>query len=506
LYRTADSVKLINPSISPKATEPFAPAVPMDYDGAMEGVALPQLLAEADIYMVGIKGTGMAALAEILVAGGARVTGSDTAERFYTDDLLQSLGLHYAEGFAASNLPDQIDIVIYSAAYDPAIHVELIAAAARGLRLISYTEALGELSDAMPSVGIAGVHGKTTTAALCAVIVRAAGLPGTVLAGSTLRDLGGRATLIQGRSFFIAETCEYRRNFLSFRPAVIVVTSIEADHLDYFHDRADVFSAFEEYARNLPPGGELIYCADDHGACELADSISRERPDIRTTGYGERADGEGRLTYLPGPSGEIRFSVGRRPFTLRIPGKHNALNAAAALIATDRARQIARGEMGEAEFGAFARDAVSAFTGTRRRSEVVGEAGGVLILDDYAHHPTAISVTLAGYREFYPGRRLILDFMSHTYSRTIALLDEFGTALAVADILILHEIYASAREENPGDVNGEQLADVRQVMDALPLVESLVQSGDLFVTMGAGNNWELGRALFRTLEEREAAS
>lgn len=494
----------------------------MDYNRAMEGVALPHLLFETEIYMVGIKGTGMAALAEILVAGGARVTGSDVAEKFYTDGLLHSLGLRYAEGFAASNLPDKIDLVIYSAAYDPAIHVELVAAAGRGLPLITYPEALGELSGYMPSVGIAGVHGKTTTAALCATIVQAAGLPGTVLAGSALSGAGGRATLVQGRSFFIAETCEYRRNFLNFRPFAIVVTSIEADHLDYFTDRADIFAAFEEYALSLPHGGELIYCADDEGARELADSIARERPDIRRTAYGERADGEGRIVYLPAPTGEIRFSVGRRPFTLRIPGKHNALNAAAALIATDRVRQIARPGVGQAEFAALARGAVSEFPGTRRRSEIVGESGGVLILDDYAHHPTAIAATLAGYREFYPGRRIILDFMSHTYSRTKALLDEFGKALAAADVLILHEIYASAREENPGDVDGEQLAEAarrhiagdrhrasihfhRKVMDALPLAEQIVQTGDLFVTMGAGNNWELGRALLSRLEQREAA-
>ncbi|MEE8441904.1 MAG: UDP-N-acetylmuramate--L-alanine ligase [Spirochaetia bacterium] len=495
----------------------------MDYDGAMEGVALPQSLSEADIYMVGIKGTGMAALAEILVAGGAHVTGSDTAEKFYTDDLLRSLGLRYAEGFAASNLPDKIDLVVYSVAYDPARHEELVAAASRGLPMITYAEALGKLSGSMPSIGIAGVHGKTTTAALCAVIARAAGLPGIVLAGSTLSDLGGRATLVQGQSFFIAETCEYRRSFLSFRPVAIVVTSIEADHLDYFQDRADIFSAFEEYARSLPPRGELIYCADDDGARELAESISRERPDIRTTGYGECAEGEGRVVYLPAPLGEIRFSVGRRPFALRIPGRHNALNAAAALIATDRARQIARQKASEVEFAAVARDAVSEFHGTRRRSEIVGDADGVLILDDYAHHPTAIAATIAGYREFYPGRRLVLDFMAHTYSRTKALLGEFGKALSAADILILHEIYASAREENPGDVNGEQLAEaarryvedgggagrrpaihfVKQVMDALPLVERIVQPGDLFVTMGAGNNWELGRALLGTLRQRE---
>jgi UDP-N-acetylmuramate--alanine ligase len=493
----------------------------MNYDSAMAGVSLPHSLSDAVIYMVGIKGTGMAALAEILVAGGARVTGSDTTEQFHTDSVLRSLGLQYHEGFGAANLPDDVDLVIYSSAYDPEHHEELVAATSRGLPMMTYSMALGALSGKMPSVGIAGVHGKTTTAALCASIVKTTGLPGTVLAGSAISDLSGRATLVQGESFFIAETCEYRRNFLAFHPAVIVVTSIEADHLDYFRDRADIMAAFTEYAMSLPTGGELIYCADDAGARELAHTISRERPDVRSTGYGESAQGEGKVVYLPSSTGEIRFSVGRRPFTLQIPGKHNALDAAAALIATDRARQIAGSPTGPAEFAAAAREAVAGFQGTRRRSERVGEAGGVLILDDYAHHPTAIAATLAGYREFYPDRRLVLDFMSHTYSRTRALLEEFGRALSAADVLILHEIYASAREENPGDVNGEQLVEatrrnaagtpasihfVEHVADALPVVERIVHAGDLFVTMGAGNNWELGRALLGRLVDLEAVS
>ena len=458
------------------------------------------------------------------MAGAASITGSDTAERFHTDDMLRSAGIHYSEGWSATNLADTTDLVIHSVAYEPSVHEERASAVSRGIPLMTYPQALGELSRAMGSVGIAGVHGKTTTAALCAAIVKATGFKGAVLVGSALSNLGGRATLVQGGQFFIAETCEYRRSFLSFRPSAIVVTSIEADHLDYFADEADVMSAFIEYASSLPEGGELIYCADDRGASALAETIARDRPGVMATGYGETAEGEGRVVFLPSPPGETRFTVGRRPFALHVPGRHNALNTAAAVIATDRARQIAArqtnapGGFSSSRFAAAARDAVQRFTGTRRRSEIVGDAGGVLVLDDYAHHPTAIAATLDGFREFYPGRRIVLDFMPHTYSRTRALMDDFGRVLAGADVLLLHEIYASAREENPGDVRGDQLADVAkthgspcvhfvpEVMEALPLAERIVEPGDLFVTMGAGNNWELGRALVRSLKERDAVS
>lgn len=489
----------------------------MFYDCAVAGIELPTSISGAKVHMVGIKGTGMAALAEILVASGVGVRGTDTTEKFYTDDILISLGVPFVESFRADNLLQDTDLVIYSAAYDPQSHEELVEARRRGLRLLSYPKALGMLSENVPSVGIAGVHGKTTTAALCAAIVKAAELPGTVLAGSALADLGGRATLSAGGAFFIAETCEYRRNFLHFRPSVLVVTNIEADHLDYFADRDDVQSAFAEYAQRLPDRGELIYCADDPGACELATRMQTERSDLIVTPYGARAQGEGHVEYFPSPAGELRFAVGHRPFTLRIPGRHNALNAAASLLAVER---ILPESTRTSHFTTQARAAIASFSSTSRRSEVVGEAGGVLVMDDYAHHPTAIAATLEGLREFYPERRIVLDFMSHTYSRTRALLDGFGESLARADTVIVHRIYASAREENPGDITGEHLADavrrhkepaasvryIEDVMDALPVVQQLVRPGDLFITMGAGNNWQLGRALLEKLKRAEVTS
>ena len=451
--------------------------------------------AAETVYMVGIKGTGMAALAEILVARGLHVTGSDVAERFYTDRILQNAGIAYREGFDASNLPNVVDVVVYSSAYDRSAHPELVEAARRSIPCIEYTEALGAISREAFSVGVSGVHGKTTTTALVAALVRAHGSPGTVLAGSALADVGGRSTLIQGADFLVAETCEYRRHFLRFAPSVVVITNIEADHLDYFADAADVEAAFVEYARLLPESGTLVACADDAGAGRVADAVIRERPDLRVLRYGASATGPYAMRVSSRAPGALRFRVGDLELELHVPGDHNALNAAAAIAAFDTLPGVTRDPD-------LTRRAIAGFSGTRRRSEVIGTRDGVTVIDDYAHHPTAIVATLAGLRSFYPDRRVVLSFMSHTYTRTVRLLDELADALTGADELILHDIYASARELRPDGVDGRILVDAVRArgadahyvpvpMSALTLLDDLLRPGDLFVTMGAGNNWEL---------------
>ncbi len=478
----------------------------MGYDAGMSVPVLPAQLTGLNVYMVGIKGTGMAALAEVLVSRGARVTGADVDETFYTDAMLARARIEYHEGFDRSHLTDAMpvpDIVVYSAAYDPDRHPELIEARSMGIPITSYTDALGALSRRVPSVGIAGVHGKTTTTALVACIVQELGLEGTVLVGSAVPDLDGRATLVAGDRFFIAETCEYRRHFLSFAPRAVLITSVEPDHLDYFRDADDIESAFVEFVHRLAPGGTLIYCADDPGASRVAAAAADGRRDLSLVPYGLSASGAGAVVITSRRAGAIGFKAGGDSFELRVPGDHNALNAAGALQVVRAVVGWSPDERAGAEIPAAARRAFAGFRGTRRRSEVIGEAGGVLIMDDYGHHPTAIATTIAGLRAFYPNRRIVLSFMPHTYSRTLALLDEFARALSTADVLILHDIYASAREENPGGVTGETLAVathqyhphvhyVPGVLDAGALVERVLQPGDLFLTMGAGNNWQLG--------------
>lgn len=471
---------------------------------------LPQVLSGLPVYFVGIKGTGMSALAEIFVRKGAVVSGSDIGDTFYTDAILRSLSVPVLVGFSQDHLPADTALVIHSAAYDRTANPELIEADRRGIPILTYTEALGAFSGLYRSAGISGVHGKTTTTAIAGTLAQAAGLPATILAGSAVSNFGDRSTLVLGDRYFIAETCEYRRNFLDFRPVLIVITSVEPDHQDYYPTYGDILSAFVEYGKNLPPGGRLIYCADDPGAAEAASLILRDRSDLRLIPYGEKASGPYRISGLRNTPGKSLFTLAGSSleWELRIPGRHIVLDAAAAIALVSELKADERGRVSDEDRRAMAAGLAS-FRGSKRRSEILGEASGILFMDDYAHHPTAVSRTLEGLRSFYPDRRLVVDFMSHTYSRTEALLDEFAAAFGCADLVILHKIYASAREKK-GTVSGRDLFDrmsalrgnvhyFDEVMDALAFCESILRPGDLLITLGAGDNWKLGRVLFEKI-------
>jgi len=470
------------------------------------------------VYFIGIKGTGMAALAELMHSRGVQVSGSDGPAVFYTDAILKDLGIPFHESFDAAHIRDDVDLFVHSAAYSPDTNPEMAEAVRRGLTLRKYTDALGDYSALFDSSGVAGVHGKTTTTALAGSLIRGACLPAQVLVGSSA--FGGRCTLNQGDKYFIAETCEYRRHFLSFRPRRIVLTSVESDHQDFFPTFESIRDAFLDYCRLLPPDGELIYCADDPGASGVAEKIAAERPGLTLTPYGFNAAGDFRLTSCKAENERLLFTVQGFPgeWRLRVPGRHNALNAAGALaLVTSLVKKEAGGWDGPRLDAA--RASLEEFRGSSRRSEILGEKGGVLFMDDYGHHPTAIAATLAGFREFFPARRLVVSFMSHTYTRTAALLDEFAACFDAADVLVLHKIYASAREVYKGGVDGRTLFEkarehiksvdsktdvhyVEEPLDAAALLKETLRPGDLFVTMGAGDNWPLGRLLFEQLEKK----
>jgi UDP-N-acetylmuramate--alanine ligase len=509
-------------------------------------------MAGRHIHITGIKGTGCAALAEILCGRGDFVSGSDTTDVFYTDALLSALGIT-PKPFSPDNITPDISLVIYSAAYNPKEHPELLEAQRKGVPCVSYPEALGRVSEESFSAGIAGVHGKTTTTALTGVLARALDLPATVLAGGAIPafapEPGGlpRCVMSNGSRYFAAETCEYKKHFMFFHPRVIALTSVESDHQDFFPAFADIQRAFVDYILLLPEGRTLIFCADDPGAAETAAIAAQKRPDIEMIPYGESAPGRllplGRafkvtLGTTGGGKQEFFIEGFDSPFHLFVPGKHLALNAACALgvaFVLSRDLGVSPEDFFSETTAAKLRQGFAAFTGAKRRSEVLGEvtAGGeqgrpVLFIDDYGHHPTAIAKTLAGYREFYPDRALIVDFMSHTYSRTQALFGDFVSAFDCADVVILHKIYASAREnaeDFPG-VSGRALYEaVKGRFDSLgkeayyfeePLAaegfaEALLEKqtrttgpgGGVFVTMGAGDNWKLGAALFERLGKGE---
>jgi UDP-N-acetylmuramate--alanine ligase len=482
----------------------------------VDTMGMPEALAGLRVHLVGAKGTGMAALAEILAARGALLSGSDVADVFYTDAILEKLGVAMHIGFEASLLPADTALVVHSAAYSREANPELIEALRRGLPILNYPQALGALSRRSDSSGIAGVHGKTTTTALAGSLVAALGIPATTLAGSAVSSFGGTSTLIAGERYFIAETCEYRRHFLNFSPRHIILTSIEGDHQDYYPTFEDIYAAFLDYLRLLPRGGELIFCADDPGAARAALEVQRERPDIRLSPYGTTAEGPYRIVSYRIGSGEARFSIAGFPgdFILHVPGRHLALDATAALALAFSLLGDMRGRSSspyEADLE-HARQALARFAGSKRRSEILGEAGGILFMDDYGHHPTAVRETIRGIKEFWPARRLVVDFMSHTYSRTRALFGDFAACLDGADVLVMHGIYASAREAVDPETTGKALfEEVRRrdafagrnrslcysetVLGGIDEISALLEPGDLFLTMGAGDNWKLGLAL-----------
>ncbi|MCL2265776.1 MAG: UDP-N-acetylmuramate--L-alanine ligase [Treponema sp.] len=488
----------------------------------------------SNIYFVGIKGTGVCALAELMHNAGLNVKGSDIPEVFYTDAILKELKIDFYNDFDAAHITDKIDMVIFSAAYSADSNPELVRTGELGIPMLKYTDALGVWSAKFDSAGICGVHGKTTTTAICGVLMQAVNLPAQILVGSGVIDFGGRSTLSLGNKYFIAETCEYRKHFLSFHPKRIILTAVESDHQDYFPTYESIRCAFVEYCRLLPKGGQLIYCADDPGACEVAGIIEKDNNDIELIPYGFTAKGDFKIISFNVENERSVFSLAgiKAEFKMRIPGRHEALNAAAGLAlavslvknekkASDK--NTAKKNVLSDEQIKSIKSALENFKSTKRRSEIIGETGGIIFMDDYGHHPTAIKTTLEGIKSFYPSRRLIVSFMSHTYTRTSALLDEFSECFNGADILFLHKIYASARENYKGGVNGrtlfEKTAAVRkdaaikdvahnketfyadEIDDAFAPLCEILKSGDIFVTLGAGNNWSLGEKLLAYFKE-----
>jgi UDP-N-acetylmuramate--alanine ligase len=480
----------------------------------MDTFHFPDDLIGKHVHMVGIKGTGMTALAELLAGKLVSVTGSDTGEKFYTDEILASLQVKVTEKFSKDNIADDTVMVIYSAAYGPDTNPDLEEANRRGIRCITYPEALGLLSRRSASAAISGVHGKTTTTAMAGTIVKHLKLAATTIAGSQVFSFGNRSTYSTGEKYLIAETCEYKRNFLRFWPSYIVMTAIELDHPDYFKDLADVYAAFTEFGCSLPQEGTLIYCSDDIGAREVAHRVAALRPDIVMVPYGMSAPGDFQLKGICSGKECIRFVLKGFPddFILRVPGIHSVYDATGAIALATTLLRKEKALITQADMENMRRG-LEEFSGSKRRTEILGEAAGILFMDDYAHHPTAVLSTLKGIREFYPERRLVVDFMSHTYSRTKALLESFGKCFSPAHTLVLHRIYASAREKGAGEISGKELFDevakhhknvfyYEEVSDAFAFLETYLAPGDIFLTMGAGDNWKIGKRIYESMKNK----
>ncbi len=379
------------------------------------------------IHFIGIGGIGMSALARFFLHEGKTVSGSDRAVTPITEALV-SEGVQFFPTQSASNISagsdpaDGVkpDVVVYTEAMAPD-QEEMVAARALGVPMMNYFEALGQVANEYYLIAVAGSHGKSTTTAMIADVLEEAGLDPTVVVG-TLRSKT-KSNFRAGKSkYAVVEACEYKRDFLHLKPDVLVITNIDYEHVDYYKNLADVQSAFAELAEVVPESGAIIVNLTDPNVAPVLKHVSAKIIDYRTS-----------------------ISVTMK---LRQPGLHNRMNAAAA---------TAVGEFLTIEHAVIT-EALENFAGTWRRFEYKGDVRNAPVYDDYAHHPTEIRASMAGARELYPNRKLIVVTQTHTYSRTAELFDDFVTAYAAANQVYLLPIYA-AREENVSGVTSEQLAE-----------------------------------------------
>jgi UDP-N-acetylmuramate--alanine ligase len=445
-------------------------------------------------HFIGIGGIGMSGIAEILLSLGMKVSGSDLRRGPVTDRLAQ-LGATIYEGHEAGHVAGATVVVASSAV--GAANPEVLEAHARKIPVIQRAEMLAELMRLKYGIAIAGMHGKTTTTSMVASVLTAGGLDPTVVVGGRVDALGSNARL-GTTQYLVAEADESDRSFLKLSPILAVVTNLDREHMDCYQDMADVERAFLEFIDKVPFYGAVTACVDDPF---LKAILPRARRRVFT--YGVAAEADFRLEFVdPGQCRFARFRVHTAqgplgPFELHVPGRHNVLNATAA-VAIARQLEVAPEKIAEG---------LSGFSGVDRRFQQCGQARGVTVVDDYGHHPTEIRATLAAARECGHSRVFVI-FQPHRFSRTHVLLEEFGGAFADADTVIVLPIYAASEEPIPG-VTAERLAariqgpTVHYAPEFAAAVAAIVaeaRDGDLILTLGAGSVSQLAPQILAALD------
>jgi UDP-N-acetylmuramate--alanine ligase len=464
---------------------------------AAAGLDLLRLSREGSIHFVGICGAGMSALAEYVVRAGGRVTGCDAKATAVAPALLD-LGMQVTQGHDVSHIQDAAAVVATAAV--AADHPELRAARERGIPVLKRAVALGALVNTGRVIAVAGTHGKTTTTGMLATTLVEAGLDPTAFVGG--RMPGWHGGLRAGGSLFVVEADEYDRSFLSLRPEMAVVTTIEPDHMEIYGDLQALDDAFVEFLAPVPADGLIAVCSDDAGAARVATRL----PADRTLTYGVGEEARLRATRVNASADGTRFHVVRDgqtlgQFYLGVPGRHNVRNALATLaVAMHAGADVAAVRRG-----------FEAFAGVDRRFQRLGEERGVMVIDDYAHHPTEVAATIAAARERFASRRLVVVFQPHLYTRTRDLWRELGTALAGADAVWVTDVFP-AREQPIEGVSGALVADAAREAGTFaryhPAVEGIeealtgwLEPGDVCVLMSAGDLSEHAHALLPRLVE-----
>ncbi len=457
-------------------------------------------------HIVGIAGAGMSAIAHILLDQGHTVGGSDM-QRGTAVEALERRGVTVRLGHDRSHIAGADALVVTSAVKPD--HVELLAARARGLPVLKRADLWREWSAQRQVIAVAGTHGKTTTTALIALALTRAGLDPGFLVGAQVPDLGTSARWGNPQAPLVIEADEYDRAFLALTPHIAVITNVEWDHVDIYPSQAEYEAAFQAFAGAVRTPRNLIICGDDPGAVRATDQPGATRYGIDDALAADpvscrRTLHDWSAANLQSDAGGTRFEVWRYDQAtfatrrlgtgaLRLHGAHNVRNALAALAVA-----AAVGAAPEATLAALAE-----YRGAGRRFELKGEVGGITIIDDYAHHPTEVCATLEAARSRYPGRRIVVYFQPHTYSRTRALLEDWSIAFGDSDVLRVGEIYA-ARETDTLGMSGAALAgriahpDVQAVGNpeqAVAALRATLQPGDVLLTLGAGDGHQVGEII-----------
>jgi UDP-N-acetylmuramate--alanine ligase len=437
------------------------------------------------VHFIGIGGGGMSGIARIMLTRGATVTGSDAKEARVLA-ALRVLGAKVTVGHDAANLGAAETVVVSTAIQES--NPELVEARRRGLRVLPRAAALASVMAGRRGIAVAGTHGKTTTTSMLARALQHCGEDPSFAIGADLNEPGSNAH-DGGGELFVAEADESDESFLLLSPFAAIVTNIEADHLNHYAGLPEIHRAFELFAQRIARNGFLVVCADDPGATQLARFGRRSGIDVRTYGEADGSDVRIGNLQLIGTGSSFQVVAGGLRLgevTLRVPGRHNALNAAAAIT-------IGLGlDLPFAEFAA----GLTVFTGARRRFEPKGVVNGVRVYDDYAHHPTEVTAILRAAREVVGGGRLVVAFQAHHYYRTADFCAEFGQALALADDVVVMEVYAPGEAMVPGGTGTALAAAValpaahvvfEPSWSAVPAhLAERARPGDLVVTMGAG--------------------
>jgi UDP-N-acetylmuramate--alanine ligase len=450
------------------------------------------------VHFIGIGGAGMSGIARILLARGVSVSGSDAKDSTVLA-ALRVLGATVHVGHAADQL-GRADTVVVSSAIRPS-NVEYVAARQAGLRVLPRAAALASVMAGRRAVAVAGTHGKTTTTSMLTVALQHCGIDPSFAIGGSLNESGANAHDGSG-DVFVAEADESDGSFLLYTPHAAIVTNVEAEHLDHYGTAEAVEEAFVKFTARIDSGGFLVVCADDPGSRRLGQVAAAAGLDVRT--YGCHEDADVRLEGLAVKAGGYEFetvSNGRRLglIQLRVPGAHNALNAAAAL-SVGLGLGLPAGEL---------RDGLSGFTGTRRRFELKGSVGGVRVYDDYAHHPTELDAVLRAAREVVGEGRIVVVFQPHRYTRTAVFAGQMGTALGLADRVVVMDVYAAGEDPIPG-VTGASVAaavplpagDVAFEPSWTAVAARLaagVEAGDIVLTLGAGDVTMIGPEVLEVL-------